>query len=261
MTSNDDRGLLTSRDAQPVAVTNREGAGLFLLLGDHAGNRVPERLDGLGLPPGELDRHIGWDIGVAALGRLLSASLDAPFIEQSYSRLVIDCNRAVDNPDCIAAVSDGTAIPGNIGIAAADRRRRVDEIYRPYHDAIAALLAERDGRGQRSVVVALHSFTPVMQGIARPWQLGVLHGGGDAWFARAVLAELGAEPEWTTGDNQPYRMDATDFTVPEHAFAARRPYVELEVRQDEIAGEAGQARIAALLVRVLCRAASAISVQ
>jgi predicted N-formylglutamate amidohydrolase len=161
---------------------------LFLLLGDHAGNRVPERLAGLGLPPAKLDRHIGWDIGVAALGRRLSASLDAPFIEQRYSRLVIDCNRRVDSPDSIPAISDGTAIPRNAEITPADRRRRVDAVYRPYHDAIAALLARRDAGGLRSIVVSLHSFTPVMQGAARPWRLGVLHGGGDARFARAVLA-------------------------------------------------------------------------
>jgi predicted N-formylglutamate amidohydrolase len=234
---------------------------LFLLLGDHAGNRVPERLGGLGLPPAELDRHIGWDIGVAAQGRRLSASLDAPFIERRYSRLVIDCNRRVDSPDSIPAISDGTAIPRNAEITPADRRRRVDAVYRPYHDAIAALLARRDAGGLRSIVVSLHSFTPVMQGAARPWRLGVLHGGGDARFARAVLAACRAEPGWTTGDNQPYRMDETDFTVPEHAFAARRPYVELEVRQDEIADEAGQARVADLLRRVLTRAARGISVQ
>lgn len=261
MTSKGDRGLLTSRDAQPVAVSNRDGAGLFLVTGDHAGNRVPERLDRLGLSAADLDRHIAWDIGVASIGRRLSESLDAPFVEQRYSRLVIDCNRSVRSPEAIAAISDGTPIPGNAGVTPAERRRRVEEIHRPYHAAIAELLRERDRRGQRSILVSLHSFTPAMQGLARPWQLGVLHGGGDARFAAAVLAECRGEAGWVIGDNQPYRMDETDFTVPLHAFPRRRPYAELEVRQDEIAGEAGRSRVAELLRRVLPRAAARAGVE
>ena len=259
MTSKQDRGLLTSRDAQPVDVTNRAGASLFLLLGDHAGNGVPERLHGLELPAAELGRHIAIDLGVAELGHRLSALLDAPFIEQRYSRLVIDCNRDPDHPGSIAAVSDGTVVPGNADLSPHDRKARAEAIFDPYHQAVAALIAERERTGRRCIVVSLHSFTPVMNGLARPWEVGVLHDGGDASFAAAVLCACRAAPELVVGDNEPYRMDGTDFTVPYHAFGAGRAYVELEVRQDELATPAGVLRVADLLHGVLNEAASVLA--
>jgi predicted N-formylglutamate amidohydrolase len=229
---------------------------LFLLLGDHAGNGVPHALDGLGLGRADLDRHIALDIGVAGLGARLSAQLDAPFVAQRYSRLVIDCNRSLADTGSIAAVSDGTRIPGNADLPSADRQARAAAIFAPYHAAIAALIAERDTAGRPTVLVSLHSFTPSLSGVGRPWQLGVLYGGGQAAFARRVLRALERESGLTIGDNEPYRMDATDHTIPRHAFAAGRGYVEIEVRQDEIADEAGLDRIAAILARAL-RAAAA----
>jgi predicted N-formylglutamate amidohydrolase len=250
-TSGEVGGLLASRDAQPVKATNPQGRSLFLLLGDHAGNNVPQVLRRLGLPAAELHRHIAWDLGVAQLGAQLASRLDAPFIEQRYSRLVIDCNRAPTSAGSIAELSDGTAIPGNHGLDQKGRVLRYDEVFAPYHRAITAALAEREAGGRPTVLVSLHSFTPSMAGVSRPWQVGVLYGGGDARFARAMLAALQAEPDLVVGDNEPYRMDDTDYTVPAHAFAAGRPYVELEVRQDELADEAGILRVADVLGRAL----------
>ncbi len=255
-------GLLASWDAKPVNVVNADGRSLFLLLGDHAGNCVPEALGDLGLPAAELNRHIALDLGVAALGERLASSLDATFIAQRYSRLVIDCNRSPDDADSVAVASDGTPIPGNAGLTDMDRAARREAIFAPYHRAIADTLAARDRAERPTIMVALHSFTPQMAGdraaTPRPWQLGVLHDGGDPRFALDVLAALQAEPGLTVGDNEPYRMDATDYTVPLHAFAALRPYVELEVRQDQLASEGGIARIAQFLERALQQAAAAL---
>ena len=222
------------------------------MIGDHAGNRIPRTLGTLGLSEEQRRRHIAWDIGIAGLGAQLSRLLDATFVAQVYSRLVVDCNRHPDAFDAIAAVSDALAIPGNDALAAADRARRFDEIHEPYQQAIGDELARRDAAGADPVLVSLHSFTLRMaDGAPRPWEVGILHDGGDARFAAAVLDRLRADGRWTVGDNQPYRMDVTDYTVPRHAFAARRRYVEFEVRQDLIADEAGQARWAAELARVL----------
>jgi len=231
MTRNKEVGLLTSRDAAPVEMRNRDGRSLFLLLGDHAGNRVPEGLADLGLAPAELNRHIALDIGVAALGRRLSLELDAPFIAQRYSRLVIDSNRALSHPDSIATTSDGTVIAGNAGLDADRRRARAHAIHMPYHQAITDLVAARDAQGVTTIIVSLHSFTPSLAGVTRPWQAGVLYGGGREDFARAVLSALAAD-DLVVGDNLPYQFDETDFTVPKHAFASGRPYVEFEIRQD-----------------------------
>lgn len=249
--------VLTEEDPSPVRVVNPGGPSPFLLIGDHAGNRVPARLGTLGLDEAERARHIAWDIGIAALGKALAARLGAAFVAQTYSRLVVDCNRAPDAPDAIAPVSDGTMVPGNAGLAAAERDARFAEIHEPYHRAIAAEIARRDAAGAPTVLVALHSFTPRMGSASRPWHAGVLHGGGDVRFALACLEALRERGDLVVGDNEPYRMDQIDYTVPRHAFPRGRPYLELEVRQDLIADPAGAERWAGILADVLPRALSA----
>lgn len=221
----------------------------FLLVGDHAGREIPRALGDLGVASAEMDRHIAWDIGVAGLGRRLAARLGAPFVRQRYSRLVIDCNRDPARPDAVCDVSDGTAIPGNRDLDAQARAARVAEIFDPYHQAIADQFDARGGRP--GVLVALHSFTPQMGGERRPWRFGVLHL-EDSPLSAATLRRLRAELRADeVGDNQPYRMDGTDFTVPRHAHGRGVDYVELEVRQDLIADAAGQAAVAELLARLL----------
>ena len=221
------------------------------MLGDHAGRVIPSRLGTLGLTKGDLSRHIAWDIGVAELGRRLSARLDAAFIAQRFSRLVIDCNRDPARADSIPAVSDGTPVPGNQTLTPDERAARIAQVFTPYQTRITEELDARAARGQPTVVVALHSFTPVMQAFARPWQFGILHLGASA-FSDAMLARLRAEPDApAVGDNEPYRMDDVDFTIPHHAIGRGLDYVELEVRQDLIADEAGQQAVAERLARVL----------
>ncbi|HEX7821781.1 MAG TPA: N-formylglutamate amidohydrolase [Sphingobium sp.] len=232
--------LLGPNDPTPVRVTNPGAGSSFLLIGDHAGKAIPESLGTLGLGAADLARHIACDIGVAGLGRLLADALDACFIEQHYSRLVIDCNRPAAHGQAFAAVSDGTAIPGNAALDATAQAERFHAIQAPYQAAIAGMLAERDAAGRATILVSLHSFTPVMRGVARPWDVGVLHDGGDPAFALALLARLRDMTPLQVGDNEPYQMDDTDHTVPLHAYPSRRPYVELEIRQDHIADTAGQ---------------------
>ncbi|WP_156678386.1 N-formylglutamate amidohydrolase [Sphingomonas profundi] len=234
-------GLLASGDPPPVGIVNSGGRSPFLLTGDHAGVAVPRALGRLGIDEADHARHIACDIGVRALGDRLSALLDATFVHQIYSRLVIDCNRRPDAADAIPAMSDGTAIPANAMLSAADRAARVAAIHAPYQDAIAATIDARQARGQATILVALHSFTPVMAGSARPWEIGILHDGGDPSFARATLAALIAQGGFVVGDNEPYRMDGTDHSVPRHAYPRGLPYVEVEFRQDRLAAPGGVA--------------------
>jgi predicted N-formylglutamate amidohydrolase len=257
--------LLGADDPRPVVIFNAEGASPFLLTGDHAGNRIPARLGTLGLSAGERVRHIAWDIGVMELGTALADRLDATFLAQRYSRLVIDCNRDPVSGDAVPEISDGTVIPGNKAPDARSIRQRIDEIHQPYQSAIGHMIDARAQKGQRTILIALHSFTPAMGGIARPWDVGVLHWKGDTRFARALLASLTEEAGLTVGDNQPYRMDATDYSVPRHAFPAglppaEIPYAEIEVRQDLIGDQAGQARWCDILARSLSRAALILSI-
>lgn len=247
------RKLLGRDDPSPVIVTNPGAASPILLIGDHAGREIPERLGSLGLSAKDLDRHIAWDIGVAALGLRLSEALDATFVRQVYSRLVIDCNRVPGAAGSIAEVSDETLIPGNAEISPNDARMRLDEIYQPYQDAIAAALDQRRSEGRQTVVVSLHSFTPTMQGQARPWRYGVLHR-GDSSLSRRMLELLRGVMGEQAGDNQPYSMNEIDNTIPLHADARGLDYLELEVRQDLIATEEGRLEALKLISQLLPQA-------
>ncbi|RYE00541.1 MAG: N-formylglutamate amidohydrolase [Sphingobacteriales bacterium] len=249
------QSLLIEGDPPPFGITNPGGSSSFLLLGDHAGNRVPTRLGSLGLSDADRVRHIAWDIGIAALGQRLAGELDATFISQSYSRLVIDCNRDPSSDDAMPFISDGTAVAANQRLDATERAARIEAIHTPYHAAIAAELARRDAADRKTLLVALHSFTPSLLGEDRPWHIGILYGGGDEHFARTVLSLLVGLGEFPVGNNQPYAMDDTDYGVPRHAFAARRPYVEIEIRQDLLATDVHIDGWTDVLARILVAAA------
>jgi predicted N-formylglutamate amidohydrolase len=240
--------LVGPDDPHPVGAHNPGAPSPFLIVCDHAGVAVPRGLGRLGLADAAFSEHIASDLGVAALAERLGARLGATVITQSYSRLVIDCNRAPGHPASILAVSDGWPIPGNANLGEAEVRARVAEIFAPYHASIAAELDARAGRP--TALICLHSFTPILGGEARPWDMGVLHL-GDSALCEALLEALRAEGDLEVGDNQPYAMDGTDFTAPHHAAGRNIDYAELEIRQDLIADNAGLDRFTELLARVL----------
>ncbi len=242
--------LLGVADPDPVRVLRGDDGSPFLLVCDHAGRGVPAALGDLGVGAADWERHIAWDIGAAGVCEALAPALGCVCVMQAYSRLVIDCNRAPGHATSIPPVSDGTAVPGNAGLGAAAAAGRAAAIFAPYHAAIAAELDRRAAAGRRTALVAMHSFTPVMGGVARPWQAGVLHN-RDPRLGRALARRLAAEG-FLVGDNEPYRLsDESDYTVPVHAERRGLDYVELEVRQDLIADAAGQAGWAARLARLL----------
>ena len=230
-----------------------------LLVCDHAGHRIPRRLGTLGVPESERQRHIAWDIGAAGVVRHMAARLGAFAILQSYSRLVIDCNRDPRVPTSIATISEDTPIPGNENLSPAEREQRIAEIYRPYHDRIAAELDRRQAAGIPTLLVAIHSFTPVYRGVARPWHAGMLYN-RDNRLALAMMELLNAEGGLAVGDNQPYAVsDESDYTIPVHAEQRGLPYGEIEIRQDLIADAAGQAEWAERIARLLVIAWDKIS--
>lgn len=230
-------------------VSHAAGRSPFFIACDHASRRIPRALGTLGLPESDLQRHIAWDIGAWAVALRLADALDAFTIGQAYSRLVIDCNRPPQVPSAIPEISEATPIPGNIGIDAAARAARVEQIFRPYHDRIAAELDAR--AGAPTLLVAVHSFTPVHKGVARPWHAGVLFN-QDVGISRIMLELLRAEEGLVVGENQPYSVsDTSDYTAPVHAEARGLPYLELEIRQDLIAHDAGQLAWADRLIRLL----------
>ena len=250
--------LLSPDEPSPVSVARGNGQSPFLLVCDHAGRRLPERLGRLGLDDQDLDRHIAWDIGIAATSRLLAEALDATLIEQRYSRLVIDCNRPPGAPSSIPEISEATPIPGNLHLAPAEREARIAEIFRPYHDRIAAQIDGRLAAPQPTVLVAMHSFTPVYKGLARPWHIGTLYG-RDRRLAEPLYSLLARESHITVGDNEPYAVsNETDHTIPVHGEQRGLIHIGIEIRQDQITSPDGQAEWAARLGRLLPAALAAV---
>lgn len=231
------------------------GGSPFLLAADHAGKRLPRRLGDLGISEAELSRHIGWDIGIWGTTVHLADLLGTLAIGQGYSRLVIDCNRNPDWASAVPEISESTAIPGNAGISAAARAARVAEIHAPYHAALEGTVRARVATGEPLLFVAMHSFTPVYKGVSRPWHAGVLYDVEDARslpLARVMLDLLRAEAGLVVGDNEPYVLTASsDHSVPTHAQGNGVRYLELEIRQDLIAGVAGQQEWAERLARLI----------
>jgi len=232
--------VLTEKDwPDAVEVLNERGRSDIVLLCEHASNHMPAEYRQLGLDASHLQRHIAWDIGAAAVTRLLSARLDAPAFLSGYSRLLIDLNRPLGTPGSIPVLSEDTDIPGNVGVDAAERDRREKIMFSPFHDRVAAHLDHRVTERRPTRIVTIHSFTPVFLGVARPWHAGVLHDRA-ADLAEAILSGLRTDAALNVAANVPYVISRdADYAVPVHGDDRGIPAVLIEVRQDLLANQAG----------------------
>jgi predicted N-formylglutamate amidohydrolase len=243
--------LLGEDDPAPVVEENPQGRSPFLLTSDHYGRAIPHQLGDLGLPSSELARHIAWDIGIAGVARALAAHLDAHLVAQAYSRLVIDCNRPLDAPGSIPRISEATIIPGNEGLTREAAGARRHQVFDPYHRRITEVIDRRLDQGIPTVLVSLHSFTPVYAGIKRPWHVGTLYH-RDSRLPKLLLRGLRALGDLVVGDNEPYAVsDETDYTIPVHGEARGLMNTGIEIRQDLIADQAGEAEWAERLAAIL----------
>jgi predicted N-formylglutamate amidohydrolase len=243
--------LLGGEEA-PALLVNAGGRSRYVLIAEHASNRLPKSLGTLGLDQSDLQRHIAWDIGAEQVARLLSRLLDAPLVLQRYSRLAYDCNRPPDSADAMPEISETTHIPGNRSLSPADKLARIREIYRPFHAAIAELLDGRAADGARSAVVTVHSFTPVYKGRSRSVELGILHD-RDARLAERLITSF---PGVDARINEPYGPgDGVLHTLNLHAAPRGLEHVMIEIRNDLVSDERGQQQWAERLRAPLVRAA------
>lgn len=243
--------LLERDEPDAFRVERPQGRSPYFITCDHAGARVPRRLGSLGVSAEDMGRHIAWDIGAGAVATRLAAALDAVAILQTYSRLVIDCNRKPGIPESIVRMSESTRIPGNEVVTVEEAAAREREVFRPYHDRIRTELDIRKSQQRTTALISVHSFTPRFHGVQRPWQAGVLYN-KDARLAIELLKRLRAEPGLVVGDNEPYSVgDTTDYTIPEHGERRGLLHVGIELRQDLISAEAGQIEWAERLARAL----------
>ena len=217
---------------------NPDATSPWLLTCDHASNRVPPEVAGgdLGLPPGEMQRHIAYDVGAAGVTRHLAELMKAPAVLSDFSRLVIDPNRGTDDPTLVMKLYDGTIIPANRDVSPADVEWRYDNLYAPYHKAVGDLATRRDD----IIYVAIHSFTPRLQGRRpRPWHIGILHA-WDQRFSRPLIDRLCKEADLIVGENEPYPGHLPGDSVDRHALQKGRPNALIELRHDLIAAPEDQ---------------------
>jgi predicted N-formylglutamate amidohydrolase len=244
-------GLLGPDDPPPCEVLRAPGDATALLVCDHAAARMPGRLGTLGLPPAALADHIALDIGAAAVARDLAGRLGLPAVLTNYSRLVVDCNRRLDDPTAFPERSDGIEIPGNMGLGTAARQARADALYWPYHHTVRDRLAALEVTVAAPALIAIHSFTPVFGGQRRPWHVGILWD-QDPRIPVPLMRSLAADGDVVVGDNEPYSgRHPADFTVDHHAEAEGLPYVSIEIRQDLITTSTGAAEWADRLAEAL----------
>jgi predicted N-formylglutamate amidohydrolase len=237
-----------------VMVENPDGVGPFAIVCDHASNRIPERYKSFGFAEDAVQTHIAWDPGALPVARLLSATLDAPLLWPDVSRLVIDCNRDLGARSLIVTESEGRPVPANVGLSDGERSRRIELIHTPYHAAIDACLKRRLAAGRPTMLIAIHSYTPVYLGKSRPWQIGIVFG-EDRRLADLLIGELKTDPSLRVGINEPYSpADQVYYTVERHAGPSRLPAAMIEIRNDEIGNDAGQRSWADRLADILVAA-------
>ena len=249
-------GALLKGEESPAILVNEQGRSPYVLICEHASNRLPKALGTLGLAAADLQRHIAWDIGAESVARTLSRLIDAPLILQRYSRLAYDCNRPPDSPQAMPAISEVTDIPGNMNLSAAERLARIQEIYRPFHAAVSGILDSRAAEGQKSVVISIHSFTPVYKGKARALELGILHD-RDASFSSMLIKRF---PKVDARLNEPYGpKDGVLHTLNLHAAPRGLKHAMIEFRNDLISSERSQQSWAQRLSVPLIQAAATTS--
>ncbi|QND53941.1 N-formylglutamate amidohydrolase [Phyllobacterium sp. 628] len=243
---------------EPVRVTNPDGRSPFVILCDHASNHIPAPYGRLGLQPDDLQKHIAWDPGALGVSQVMSTLLDAPLVESRVSRLIIDCNRPLQAPDLIPSTSELTVVPANVDLNDQEKQRRIAISHQPYHASIEELAKHRADKGLPTpIYVAVHSFTPVYRGVARPWHIGIIHDDYDQ-VAAPLIAGLQALNQFCVGINEPYSpADRVYYTLERHASAHGLPAVMIEIRNDLITKPKEEKAWAGILSAILKEIAQA----
>lgn len=232
-------------------IGGRHAHSPILIVCDHASRAVPTALRGLDIDGQYFEQHIGYDIGAAGVSRLLAEQLNASAVLAGFSRLVIDANRFLSAHDSIPSISDGVAIKGNERLSDIDRMLRVEELFIPYHYQINQAVANIRQYFSLPLLMSVHSYTPVFQGFERPWEIGILWEGDDG-VASMLLEYLREHTDYHVGENEPYHAcNPIGYTVKTHAETKGYPHVLVEIRQDLIRDEKGQAEFASIFAGAL----------
>lgn len=221
-------------EVDPVIVKNDDGSSPVLMICEHAGRLLPKSCGLLGISEAAMASHIAWDIGAASLSQILADRLDATLVMQAYSRLYFDCNRSLEAPDAIVKENDGITLPENLNLSAEQRSERCDLVYKPFSQSISEIIDSRTHIGKSTVIVTIHSFTPVYRNQIRDLELGIIHDDCPD-LAGIILRMANKDKSYRTAMNQPYSAaDRVTHTLITHGINRGLPNVMLEVRNDLI---------------------------
>ena len=247
---NNNKTLLAQDEPGPFRVMNPLAEKPILLVCDHASHRFPKSLGDMGLDPFARRCHLAIDIGAGALTESLAESLGVTAVLQNYSRLIVDCNRQLMDPGAFLEYGDGILVPGNRNLHQADKDLRADALYWPYHHAIDEQVQRLRKAGPQPAFIAVHSFTPVLNGESRAWQIGVLWDKDER--LRHIFLEGFSDAGYYVGDNVPYSGKAPqDFTIDHHAEEIGLPHIGIEIRQDLLRNKKGVAQIAQVMHKII----------
>ena len=243
----DNYPLIGPGDPPPFTTYNEHGQARVLLVADHASPFFPAAMNQLGLADWVLERHVACDLGSAMLARFLADELDAQAVLAGFSRLIVDPNRKLSDPTAFPEISDGIAIPGNLGLSDEQKALRVQSFFKPYHDTISAKLDGFFSRGVIPALISVHTCTPVFDRVVRPWHIGVVWD-QDPRLAVPMMDYFRSREDICIGDNVPYSgRHPHDLTIDFHAEPGGLPHVGIETRQDLVETEEGARKWAAIL--------------
>ena len=245
-----DETLLAPDEPAPFIILNPDAVVPVLLVCDHASHRFPRSLGTMGLDYLNRHSHVVHDIGAGALVEMLANTLGVTAVLCQYSRLIVDCNRELVDHNAFLKFNDGVDIPANHNLRSDEKEKRASEIYWPYHNAIEGQIGRLKDQGINPVFISVHSFSPVINGEARKWEIGVLWD-KDPVTAKIFLTRL-VEAGYLVGDNKPYSgKDPEDFTIDYHAESAGLPHVGIEISQDLIDHDDGVESVSDTLKKII----------
>lgn len=199
----------------------------LLLTCEHGGNDVPKLLRPLFIgAESALASHRGLDIGALDLYRALRPLAQCS-AQETLSRLCVEMNRSIGHPKLFSPWTR----------QADERQRRwLLKRWHAYRDPVEATVRGILAGGEHVVHVSVHSFTPVLGGVERQVDIGLLYDPSRAVerdFCQAWRSQLRtALPGLRIRMNQPYKGTADGFTTAlRKAFPSGYAGIELEVNQ------------------------------
>jgi predicted N-formylglutamate amidohydrolase len=216
---------------------------------EHAGNLVPIAYRYLFDGADEvLESHRGWDLGAEGVAVSLAAKLQAPLHCCYTTRLLVEPNRSIGQPDHFSTYTQA--------LSAAQKNELLHAYYHPYRKKVIQDIRQRE---KPVLHLSIHSFTPIWNGVERAVDIGLLFDPERKLETTCITRLKETLESLLTGYqikfNAPYRGIDDGFTTYLRTQFADERYagIEIEINQKF----AGSDRMAAI-VEALTRSISSL---